>query len=128
MKLVVIGSRDWNDYNTFMRKMTVEIEDWRISSPDDVQLTIMHIGRREGIEDFVSEYVGKIEDLLRQKGVKISERILRFDSPKIFDKDFQMLNDGIDKLIIFQKGSCQRSLNAARIASVIGIPTTIVKE
>lgn len=127
MKLVVIGSKDWDDYNTLMRKMTIEIEDWRLASPEDTKLSVMHIGTRTGVEDMISEYVGKIEDLLRQKGIQISERIMRFSSPKISDKDFEMLNDGVDKVIIFQKGSCIRSINAARIAEAVGIPTTIVK-
>lgn len=127
MKLVVIGSKNWDDYNTFMRKMTIEIEDWRFASPEDTKLSVMHIGTRTGVEDMVSEYVGKIEDLLRQKGVQISEKIMRFSSPKISDRDFEMLNDGVDKVIIFQKGSCPRSINAARISEAVGIPTTIVK-
>lgn len=127
MKLVVIGSRDWDDYNTLMRKMTIEIEDWRITRPEDTRMVVMHVGTRTGIEDMISEYVGKIENLLRQKGVHISEKILRFSSTKVSDKDFQMLNDGVDKVLIFQKGSCQRSINAARIAEAVGIPTTIVK-
>jgi hypothetical protein len=110
-----------------MRKMTIEIEDWRISNPEDTKMVVMHIGTRNGVEDMISEYVGKIENLLRQKGIQISEKILRFSSPKISDKDFQMLNDGVDKVVIFQKGSCQRSINAARIAEAVGIPMTIVK-
>ena len=72
MKIGIIGSRNWDDYNLLMRKLTIEIEDWRINYPEDNKIIFLHHGRI-GAENMVTEYVNKTHKFLRQKNFKIKE-------------------------------------------------------
>lgn len=113
MKIGVIGSFDWNDYSTLIRKLTVEIEDWKIANPDDNKIVFVH-GGSAGAENMVTEFVGKVEDFMRQKGITITDKIFRAHSKHT--RDTELINSDIDKLIIFSKGACARSAKAATIA------------
>lgn len=126
MKIGVIGSKNWEDYQTLIRKLTVEIEDWKIANPDDSRIMFIHYGT-PGAENMVTEFVGKVEDFMRQKKIHITDKIFRFPSRDQFAKDLELINSDIDKLIIFAKEPCARSKNAVTIASTINIPYTYIK-
>lgn len=126
MKIGVIGSKSWEDYQTLIRKLTVEIEDWKIANPEDNRIVFIHYGN-PGAENMVTEYVGKVEDYMRQKRIFINDRIFRFYSKDQFAKDFELINSDIDKLIIFAKEPCARSKNAATIAETLEVPYTYIK-
>ena len=74
MRVIVIGSQDWDSYPDIMRQMTVILEDMKYY--EDNKLTLVHTASR-GAEDLVTEYVGKVEKFLRQKGISIKEEIFR---------------------------------------------------
>lgn len=127
VKIGVIGSKGWEDYQTLIRKLTVEIEDWKINNPDENKIAFIHQGTTAS-ENMVTEYVGKIEDFMRQKKVIVSDKIFRVPSKRDqFAKDFELINSDIDRLIIFAKEPCARSRNAATIAETLNVPYTYIK-
>lgn len=124
MKIAVIGSKDWEDYNTLMRKLTVELEDWSFKYGKEDKLSFVHTGSR-GAENMVTEWVGKVERLLKQNGVSITEYIFRAKPDQ--NRDYELLNSGVDKVLIFQKEGCKRTQAFAKLAQAHDIPVTIVK-
>lgn len=126
MKIGVIGSKNWEDYQTLIRKLTVEIEDWKLANPEDNRIMFIHYGN-SGAENMVTEYVGKVEDYMRQKRIFVNDKIFRFYSKDQFAKDFELINSDIDKLLIFAKEPCARGKNAATIAETLEVPYTYIK-
>lgn len=127
MKIGVIGSKGWEDYQTLIRKLTVEIEDWRIANPDENKIYFIHQGVTIS-ENMVTEYVGKVEDFMRQKKIFVKDKIFRVPSRRDqFARDFEFINSDIDRLIIFAKEPCARSKNAATMAETLEVPYTYIK-
>lgn len=127
MKIAVVGSRTWTDYNYLMRKLTVIIEDWSKEHSDAEPLLFIHQAN-DGAENMVTEYIGKVEGFLKQKNVSIKEKIFP-RSINQTSRDYEMLTSGIDKVVIFlSKNPCKRSLAFANIANAHGIETIVVKE
>jgi hypothetical protein len=126
MKIVVVGSRSWKDYNYLMRKLTIIIEDWAKSN-DEEPLIFIHQAQ-SGAEDMVTEYIGKTEKFLKQKGLVVRERVFpRSDNQT--SRDYEMLSSGVDEVIIFlSKNPCKRSASFAKIAEAHEIKTTVIKE
>lgn len=127
MKIGIVGSTDWDNYPMLMRKLAIEIEDWRLANPEDNKLVIVHSGARNGVEDMVSEYVGKVEGFLKQKGVTITERV-RSSKINPSNHSSDLLEEGLDKLIVFKKGNCSRNLLTIKAAEFRAIPVTIISE
>ena len=131
MKIAIAGSKNWNNYNELMRQLTIAIEDHAASNSDDNKITFIHTGAI-GAENMVTEYVGKVESYMRQKGYVVKDYVYR---PKNLEsvpgyrvsRDNQMLENGVDKAIVFVKDSCRRTEAFARLAKAYEIPTTIVK-
>ena len=129
MRILVAGSRNWVDYNEIMRKMTVILDEWVSSDPSDRKITFVHTASSPA-ENMITEYVGKVERLIRQKGYEIDEQLLR---PKHGDRwenkmsieDVSNLN--LDKSVMFIRDSCKKTQNTANIISAMGIPTDIVR-
>lgn len=127
MIIGVIGSKGWEDYQLLIRKVTIEIEEWRLAYPDDTKLLFFHAGQ-QGAENMITEYVGKVEKFMRQKGLSVSDRVSKVRGQNIMDADFNLINSPIDKLIIFAKEPCVRSRKAATIAEAVGKPYTYIKD
>lgn len=129
MRVLISGSRNWVDYNEIMRKMTVILDEWVSNSPEDRKITFVHSASTPA-ENMVTEYIGKVEKLLKQKGYHINEQLVR---PKIDDSYskagslFDLANLNIDKTIVFIRDSCKKTQSLANISSAMGIPTDIVK-
>lgn len=124
MKIAVIGSKEWEDYHTLMRKLTIELEDWALKYDTTDKLSFVHTGSR-GAENMVTEWVGKVEKLLKQNGRNITEYIFRAKPEQ--NRDYELLNSGIDKVLIFQKEGCKRTPAFAKLAQAHNIPVTVVK-
>jgi hypothetical protein len=132
MKIIVIGSKNWTNYEELMRKMTVVVYDWVRSNPEDKVLTVLHTGSR-GAEDMISDYVIRIRKLSKQNGYTIKEKIYSIKNyPEEFgfmDRDRDMIeNGGAEKALVFIKDSCKRSTGFAKLASAYGIETEIIRE
>ena len=125
MKIFIVGSKEWSDYNTVMRTLTVAIEDASFYNQDDKRIIFIHRGI-EGAENMVTEYVGKVEKFMRQKGYSIKEELIKYN-PEQNRTDFDIINSGIDKAIIFKTNNCKRSDYCAKILAALEIPTKLVR-
>ena len=129
MRILVSGSRNWVDYNEIMRKMTVTLDEWASSSPEDKKITFVHSASSPA-ENMVTEYIGKVEKLLRQKGYHINEQLVKSKPDSSYSKVgslFDLSNLNIDKTIVFIRDSCKKTQALANISNAMGIPTDIVK-
>jgi len=72
MRVLVFGSKDYTNYNSLIREVTVLIDDRKHWFPEDTEYTFIHTGLK-GAENMITEYIGKTERFLRQKGYKIKE-------------------------------------------------------
>ena len=123
MRIAVAGSESWVDYNTLMRKLTVEIEDWVRLRPEDSTLTFIHTGKL-GAENMVTEYVGKIERLVKQRGKTITDQVFYHADPK--SRDLAMLKD-VDRLVVFSNDFSPRLKSITKLAESLDIPVLIVR-
>lgn len=129
MRVFIAGSRNWVDYNEIMRKMTVVLDEWVSSNPSDKKITFIHTASSPA-ENMITEYIGKVEKLIKQKGYAIDEQLLR---PKLGEQwqgrvsvdDISSLS--LDRAVMFIRDSCKKTHNIANITSAMGIKTDIVK-
>ena len=130
MRVLVTGSRDWTDYNEIIRNLTLIIEDMTYYYPDEKKMTFVHTGQK-GAENMVTEYIGKIEKYMRQKGYTIKEELFRYKGTSEMQekimRDYEMMNSGINSAIVFMKNSCKRSQYFVKILEEFQIPTRIIK-
>jgi len=129
MRVLIAGSRNWVDYNEIMRKMTVILDEWVSSNPIDKKITFIHSASSPA-ENMTTEYIGKVERLIKQKGYSIDEQLVRPKNGeqwqgRISIDDISRLN--LDKAVMFIRDSCKKTQNIANITSAMGIPTDIVK-
>ena len=108
--------------------MTVILDKWVSTNPNDKKITFVHTASTPA-ENMVTEYIGKVERLLKQKGYSIDEQLFRpkkiSDSSAVQMYDIASLN--IDKAIFFVRDSCKKTTSLANISSAMEIPTEIVK-
>lgn len=128
MRILVGGSRNWVDYNEIMRKMTVILDQWVSTNPSQKKITFVHTASSPA-ENMVTEYIGKVERLLKQKGYSIDEQLFR---PKKFSDNsavqmYDLASLNIDKAVFFIRDSCKKTTSLANISSAMEIPTEIVK-
>lgn len=128
MRILVGGSHNWVDYNEIMRKMTVILDQWVSTNPSDKKITFVHTASSPA-ENMVTEYIGKVERLLKQKGYSIDEQLFR---PKRFSDNsavqmYDLASLNIDKAIFFIRDSCKKTTSLANISSAMEITTDIVK-
>jgi DNA modification methylase len=125
MKILVIGSKDWQSYNDLMRYMTILIQDATEARPDDKLLTFVHAGSM-GAENMVTEYIGKTEKYMRQKGFKMKEEIIR--KKKAFElNDLHLMENGADAAIVFSTKD-RRTRTSIKLLEEFGIPAAIYEE
>jgi hypothetical protein len=129
MRVLIAGSRNWVDYNEIMRKMTVTLDEWVSSNPSDRKITFVHTASSPA-ENMITEYIGKVEKLVSQKGYSISEHLFKPGrgeqwQGRISIDDVSKMQ--VDKAIMFIRDSCKKTQNIANITSAMGIPTDIVK-
>lgn len=124
MNIAVVGSKDWVDYNTVIRTLTVEVQDWKYDYPEDDRLVFWHTGA-DGAERMVAEWVGKVEDLAKQNGNIIKDKVFYSQSQNKFT---EIVESGIiHKALVFSKNKDNRSLTFAKIAEDSGIPVRIIE-
>jgi hypothetical protein len=79
----------------------------------------------------ITEYIGKVESFFKQKGYGITEQLFiqpKKSEDKISQKDFQMIESGIDMAVAFNKGKSRRVEHLLDIASEYGIPVFTVDQ
>ena len=122
MRALVFGSKDWTDYNDLIRQVTLLIEDNKYHYPDDKEYTFIHKGLR-GAENMITEYIGKVEKLLKQKGYKIKEELVR---DKSSFSDVTMIESEPTIALVF--GECPRNKKAISLLQTYGVPYRYFKE
>lgn len=124
MRVLIAGSRNWVDYNEIMRKMTVVLDEWVSSNPSNTKITFIHTGLSPA-ENMTTEYIGKVEKLVKQKGYSITEELVKPDGYSFSPKEIMSL--GVNRAVIFIRDSCKKSQGIGNITSTLGIKTDIVK-
>jgi hypothetical protein len=126
MRMRVLGSRDWSNYSEIMRQFTLVLDDMK--HYEDKNLTVVHSGGR-GLEDMISEYVGKVEKFLRQKGYSVKEELFRNskETPKSTN-DYEMISNGADYALVFKAGNDKRAIYCAKMLDEFQIPYEIINE
>jgi len=116
MRVLVFGSKDWDDYNDLIRQVTLLIEDNRHYYPDDKECIFVHKGNY-GAENMITEYVGKTEKFLRQKGYKIKEELVR---DKSSFSDLTMIESAPNIALLF--GESPRIKQCLSLLETYGVP------
>lgn len=122
MRVLVFGSKEWSDYNDVIRQLTVLIDDRKHFYPEDKEYVFIHTGMR-GAENMVTEYIGKTEKFLRQKGYKIKEEIVRDKSSY---SDVSLIESTPDFALIF--GDSPRNKSCVKLLEEYSIPHRYIKE
>jgi ABC-type uncharacterized transport system involved in gliding motility auxiliary subunit len=122
MRVLVFGSKDYTDYNEFIRQMTVLIDDRKHWHPEDKEYTFIHKGLR-GAENMVTEYIGKVEKLIRQNGYKIKEELVR---DKSSFSDVTMIESTPDFALVF--GVSERNKSCIKLLEAYGVPYRSIKD
>lgn len=122
MRVLVFGDKNWRDYNDVIRQITVLIDDRKHFYPEDKEYIFVHKGF-QGAENMVTEYVGKTEKFLRQKGYKIKEELIR---DKSSNSDISMMESMPDFALIF--GDSVRNRQCIKLLEIYGIPYRYIKE
>jgi hypothetical protein len=131
MRILVVGSKNWINYEEVMRNITVAIEDVTFKNPEDNKIVFVHTGSA-GAENMVTEYVGKVERYMRQKGFSVKEELVRSKySGNATDKvtsDYDMISSGIDYALVFIRSSCKRSEYCIRLLKEMDVPTKVIRQ
>jgi hypothetical protein len=122
MRVLVFGSKDYTDYNEFIRQMTVLIDDRKHWVPEDKEYIFIHKGLR-GAENMVTEYIGKVEKMIRDNGYKIKEELVR---DKSSFSDVTMIESVPDFALVF--GMSERNRSCLKLLEAYGIPHRFIKE
>lgn len=129
MKIMVVGSKNWIDYNEVMRVMTVAIDRWVSTNPEEKVITFIHSGSI-GAENMVTEYIGKVEKFMRQKDYYIKEKLYgrgKVNNSGRLANDYDILVSDVDKAIVFIRDRCKRSEAFINMAQANGVPVELVK-
>lgn len=125
MRILVTGSREWQDYATFTRALTVAIETLTERFPDDKHIVVVHGGAR-GADSMSENYVAHVRAFLRGQGYNIDTEVHKADWNQYGKgagpiRNQKMVDLGADIAVAFlQEGSrgtadCIRRINAAGI-------------
>jgi hypothetical protein len=122
MRVLVFGSKTYKDYNELIRQVTVLIDDRRHFYPDDKDYTFIHTGLA-GAENMITEYIGKVEKFMRQKGFKVKEELVRDKSTY---SDVSLIESMPDFVLIF--GESSRNRQCIRVLEAMEVPYRYIKD
>ena len=122
MRVLVFGAKDYTDYHELIRQVTVLLDDRKHFYPEDKEYVFVHTGLR-GAENMITEYIGKTEKYLRQKGFKIKEELVRDTSSY---SDVTLIESIPDFALVF--GISERNKSCIKLLEAYGIPFRFIKE
>jgi len=122
MRVLVFGSKEWQDYMELVRQVTVLIDDRKHYYPEDKEYIFIHKGMR-GAENMITEYIGKVEKMIRQNGYKIKEELIR-DKGSL--SDVHMIESMPDFALVF--GESSRNRMCIKLLETYEIPFRSIKE
>ena len=121
MKVLVFGSKEYDDYNELIRQLTVLIDDRKHWFPEDKEYLFVHKGLK-GAENMITEYIGKVEKMLRDNGYKIKEQIVR---DKSSFSDVTMIESQPDFALVF--GESNRNRTCVKLLESYEVPFRYIK-
>lgn len=121
MRVAVFGSYDWNDYNDFIREITLFIQD--AHDAGHTGISFVHAAKH-GAENMVTEYVGKTQKFLRQKNFKIKEEVFAKRS-KI--SNVEIIESGIEYALIFSTND-KRTYRSKQLLQAYNIPFKVIEK
>lgn len=122
MKVIVFGSKNYSSYNELIRQITVLIDDRKHFYPEDKEHLFIH-GGMQGAENMITEYIGKVEKFLRQKGYSIKEEVRR--SKGQLD-DLSLIEQGCDFALLF--GRSERNNRCEKLLKEYEVPYRYIVE
>jgi hypothetical protein len=122
MKVIVFGSKNYTDYNELMRQITVLLDDRKHFYPEDKSHVFIH-GGQKGADNMVTEYIGKVEKYMRQKGYSIKEELVKLKSSI---NDLKLIEKGADFVLLF--GTSERTYTCEKLLKEYEIPYRFIKE
>jgi len=126
MRVLIIGSKDWSSYPEVMRQITLILEETKALGDDSV--VFVH-GGNPGAENMVTEYIGKVEKFLRQKGYSIKEELFKNSYQKYKSiNDYKMIEAGADLGLVFTNDRDKRIQACVAMMQEFEIPTKIIRE
>jgi hypothetical protein len=120
MRVGIFGSNEWDNYMDLVRTMTIFIQESHDLGHDNV--VFIH-GGKFGAENMITEYIGKTQKFLKQKGFKIKEDVFRGRS-KI--SDVAMIEAGLDFAIVFSTGD-RRTYSSKKLLEAYEVPYRLVE-
>ena len=105
-----------------VRQVTVLIDDRKHYYPEDKEYIFIHKGMR-GAENMITEYIGKVEKMIRQNGYKIKEELIR-DKGSL--SDVHMIESMPDFAFVF--GESSRNRMCIKLLETYEIPFRFIKE
>jgi hypothetical protein len=124
MKVLVLGSNNWSNYSEVIRQFTLVLEDMKYN--EDNSLTVVHAGNK-GAENMTTEYLGKIEKFMRQKGFSIKEKVSRKPLNKAAN-DYDMIVEGGDLALVFSTRDDKRISYCLKVLEEFNVPTKIIND
>ena len=125
MRVAVFGSKNWSNYNEIIRQISIMIQDWVFDHPEDKKFVFVHTGI-PGAENMITEYIGKTEVFLRQKGYSIKEEIVRGNKSAPQLNDINIIERGADLALIFTTNGCKRTTICLNLVKEYGIPFKLI--
>lgn len=122
MRVLVFGSKEYKNYNELIRQLTVLIDDRKHFFPDDKEYVFVHTGRL-GAENMVTEYVGKVEKFMRQKGYRIKEELIR---EREKTTDYNLIESYPDFALVF--GDAARNKQCVKLLEAMDVPYRYIKD
>jgi hypothetical protein len=104
-----------------VRQVTVLIDDRKHFYPEDKDYIFIHKGLR-GAENMITEYIGKVEKMIRHNGYRIKEELIR---DKSSFSDVTMIESMPDFALIF--GESSRNRQCIQLLETFGIPYRHIK-
>lgn len=122
MRVLIFGSRDWNNYSEVMRTLAVLLEDLNSTEEEHKRLTIVHSGH-DGAENMVTEFICKVDKLLRQNKVYVKEELYRANPTNTYN----IIEKGADSAIVFTTKNDKRINYCIQMLEQFNIPTKIIQ-
>jgi hypothetical protein len=124
MKVLVFGSTDWSNYSEVIRQFTLVLEDMKHN--EDNELTVVHSGSR-GAENMTTEYLGKIEKFMRQKGFSVREKVFSKYTNKAINS-YDMIVEGGDLALVFSTDNDKRISYCLKVLKELNVPTKVIND
>lgn len=133
-RILVTGSRDWQDYNTVVRGISVAIETLHDNDPDLTHITIVHGGAR-GADRMAGRFVDQARAFLKGKGITLIEEVhpvkpneWKMYGPGAGNRRNQFMVDlGADLAVAFHMHGSPGTKHCIGACEKAGIPVTIYK-